>query len=36
MEVFGAPAAPPAPELAVHPVAAQAASRLAARWPVLA
>jgi acetoin utilization deacetylase AcuC-like enzyme len=36
LEVFGAGAPPPAPDLAVHPRAAEAASRLAARWPALA
>jgi len=36
LEVFGAPAAPPAPDLPVHPAAAEAASRLAGRWPALA
>ena len=36
LEVLGAPDAPAAPELAVHPLASEAASRLAARWPALA
>jgi acetoin utilization deacetylase AcuC-like enzyme len=36
LAVFGADTAPPAPGLEVHPVAAQAAARLAARWPALA
>jgi acetoin utilization deacetylase AcuC-like enzyme len=36
LSVLGDPAAPPAPYLAVHPAAAGAAARLAARWPVLA
>jgi len=36
LEVFGAEAAPPAGDLAVHPAAAQAAARLATRWPGLA
>jgi acetoin utilization deacetylase AcuC-like enzyme len=36
LEVFGAPEAPPPPDLPVHPGAAEAASRLAARWPALA
>jgi acetoin utilization deacetylase AcuC-like enzyme len=36
LEVFGAAEAPPAPDLPVHPVAAEAAARLAARWPALA
>jgi acetoin utilization deacetylase AcuC-like enzyme len=36
LEVFGAEAAPEAPALAVHPVAAEAAGRLSARWPALA
>jgi acetoin utilization deacetylase AcuC-like enzyme len=36
LEVLGADEAPAAPELAVHPAAREAASRLAARWPALA
>jgi acetoin utilization deacetylase AcuC-like enzyme len=36
LDVFGAGVAPVAPELAVHPEAARAASRLAARWPAVA
>jgi acetoin utilization deacetylase AcuC-like enzyme len=36
LEIFGADASPPAPDLPVHPDAAAAASRLAARWPALA
>jgi len=36
LEVFGADAPPAAPDLAVHPVAAAATARLAARWPALA
>ena len=36
LEVAGADAAPRAPELPVHPLAAQAARRLADRWPALA
>jgi acetoin utilization deacetylase AcuC-like enzyme len=36
LEAFSTPDAPPAPERAVHPGAAEAASRLAARWPALA
>jgi acetoin utilization deacetylase AcuC-like enzyme len=36
LEVFGAPAAPPPPDLPVHPAASDAASRLASRWPALA
>jgi hypothetical protein len=36
LEVFGAAEAPAAPDLPVHPVAAEAAARLAARWPALA
>jgi acetoin utilization deacetylase AcuC-like enzyme len=36
LEVFGADAAPPAPELPVHPGATEAAARLAGRWPALA
>jgi acetoin utilization deacetylase AcuC-like enzyme len=35
LEVFGADAAPPAGDLAVHPAAAEAAARLAPRWPGL-
>jgi len=37
LEVFGSDTAPPAdPELAMHPLAAQAARRLADRWPAFA
>jgi acetoin utilization deacetylase AcuC-like enzyme len=36
LKVLGASDAPPAPDLPVHPGAAEAASRLAARWPALA
>jgi acetoin utilization deacetylase AcuC-like enzyme len=36
LEVLGADAPPPAPALQRHPVAAEAAARLAERWPVLA
>jgi acetoin utilization deacetylase AcuC-like enzyme len=36
LEVLGAPEAPAAPDLPVHPGAAEAAARLAARWPALA
>jgi acetoin utilization deacetylase AcuC-like enzyme len=36
LDVLGAAEAPPAVDLPVHPVAAEAAARLAARWPVLA
>jgi len=37
LEAAGGPAAPaPDPDLAVHPLAARAARRLAARWPALA
>jgi acetoin utilization deacetylase AcuC-like enzyme len=36
LEVLGAPEAPPAPDLPLHPAAAAAATRLAARWPALA
>jgi acetoin utilization deacetylase AcuC-like enzyme len=36
LEVFGADSAPAAPDLAVHPGAAEAAARLAGRWPALA
>ena len=36
LDVLGAAEAPPAPDLPVHPGAAEAASRLAARWPALA
>jgi acetoin utilization deacetylase AcuC-like enzyme len=36
LEVLGAPEAPPVPDLPVHPAAAQAAARLASRWPALA
>jgi acetoin utilization deacetylase AcuC-like enzyme len=36
LEVLGAPQAPAAPDLPVHPGASEAASRLAARWPALA
>jgi len=36
LEVFGAPDAPPPPDLPVHEGASEAASRLAARWPALA
>ena len=37
LEVFGADEAPPAdPDLALHPLAAQAARRLADRWPSFA
>jgi acetoin utilization deacetylase AcuC-like enzyme len=36
LEVLGAPEAPPAPDLAVHPGATEAATRLARRWPALA
>jgi acetoin utilization deacetylase AcuC-like enzyme len=36
LEVFGADAPPPAPDLPLHPRAAEATSRLAARWPALA
>ena len=36
LEVLGAPDAPSAPDLPLHAVAGEAASRLAARWPALA
>jgi acetoin utilization deacetylase AcuC-like enzyme len=36
LEVLGASEAPAPPDLDVHPGAAEAASRLAARWPALA
>jgi acetoin utilization deacetylase AcuC-like enzyme len=36
LEVLGADEAPGAPDLPVHPGAAKAAARLAARWPALA
>jgi acetoin utilization deacetylase AcuC-like enzyme len=36
LAVLGAPEAPPATEVAVHPLARRASERLAARWPVLA
>ena len=36
LDVLGASEPPAAPELPVHPAAAEAAARLAARWPVLA
>jgi acetoin utilization deacetylase AcuC-like enzyme len=36
LEVLGADSAPAAPDLPVHPGAAEAAARLAARWPALA
>jgi acetoin utilization deacetylase AcuC-like enzyme len=36
LEIFGASSAPAAPELPVHPAAAEAAARLAGRWPALA
>ncbi len=36
LEVLGADAPPPALDLARHPVADEAAARLASRWPVLA
>jgi acetoin utilization deacetylase AcuC-like enzyme len=36
LEVLGADTAPPAPDLPVHPGAAEAISRLATRWPALA
>ena len=36
LEVLGAPDAPSAPDLPLHAVAREAASRLAARWPALA
>jgi acetoin utilization deacetylase AcuC-like enzyme len=36
LEVFGADAPPPARDLPVHPRAAEAAARLAPRWPALA
>jgi acetoin utilization deacetylase AcuC-like enzyme len=36
LDVLGSSEAPAAPELAVHPVASEAASRLATRWPALA
>jgi acetoin utilization deacetylase AcuC-like enzyme len=36
LAVLGAPGPPPAPALALHPAAAEAAARLAARWPSLA
>jgi acetoin utilization deacetylase AcuC-like enzyme len=36
LEVFGADAAPAAPDLPVHPAAADAAARLADRWSALA
>ena len=36
LDVFSAPDTPAAPDLPVHPLAAEAQQRLAARWPALA